>query len=118
MQEAPVIRLRGVSVRFGPQSVLSGIDLDIGRRQTVCIIGESGCGKTVLLKLIVGLLKPTEGEVLFEDTPLHKLGEKELTRIRLRVGFVFQQSALFDSLNVYDNVAFGPRAKGGFTEAD
>lgn len=118
MSESPILRLRGISVRFGPQAVLRGIDLDIGRRQTVCIIGESGCGKTVLLKLIVGLLKPTEGEVLFEETPLNKLGEKELTRMRLRVGFLFQQAALFDSLNVFDNVAFGPRAKGGFNEAE
>ena len=118
MSESPVIRLRGVSVRFGPQAVLRNIDLDIGRHQTACIIGESGCGKTVLLKLIVGLLRPTEGEVLFEDTPLHKLSEKDLTRMRLRVGFLFQQAALFDSLNVFDNVAFGPRAKGGIGEAD
>ena len=81
------------------------------------MIGESGCGKTVLLKLIVGLLRPTEGEVLFEDTPLHRLSERELTRMRLRVGFLFQQAALFDSLTVYDNVAFGPRAKGGLSEA-
>ena len=114
----PVIRLRGVSVQFGTQQVLRSIDLDIGRQQTLCVIGESGCGKTVLLKLIVGLLRPTEGEVLFEDTPLHKLPEHELTRMRLRVGFLFQQAALFDSLNVYDNVAFGLRAKGGMTEAD
>jgi phospholipid/cholesterol/gamma-HCH transport system ATP-binding protein len=105
-----------VSVRFGAQQVLRGIDLDIGRHQTLCVIGESGCGKTVLLKLIVGLLRPTEGEVLFEDTPLQTLSEAELTRMRLRVGFLFQQAALFDSLTVYDNVAFGLRAKGGMTE--
>ncbi|MDB5313944.1 MAG: putative transporter ATP-binding protein [Gemmataceae bacterium] len=116
MSESPVIRLRGVSVRFGRQAVLRGIDLDIGLHQTACVIGESGCGKTVLLKLIVGLLRPTEGEVLFEETPIHRLSEKDLTRLRLRVGFLFQQAALFDSLNVYDNVAFGLRAKGGVTE--
>ncbi len=113
-----VIQLRGVSVQFGPQAVLRGIDLDIGRRQTVCIIGESGCGKTVLLKLIVGLLHPTAGEVTFEESPLSKMNEKEMTRMRLRVGFLFQQAALFDSLNVFDNVAFGPRAKGGMSEAE
>jgi len=118
VSDAPVIQLRGVSVRFGTQAVLRGIDLDIRPHQTVCVIGESGCGKTVLLKLIVGLLRPTEGEVLFENTPLHKLSEGELTRMRLRVGFLFQQAALFDSLNVYDNVAFGLRAKGGVPEAD
>ena len=62
----PVLRLRDVSVRFGKQDVLRGITLDILPHQTLCVIGESGCGKTVLLKLIVGLLHPTEGEVLFE----------------------------------------------------
>ncbi len=113
-----VIQLRGVSVQFGPQAVLRGIDLDIGRRQTVCIIGESGCGKTVLLKLIVGLLKPTSGEVQFENAALHRLNEKEMTSMRLRVGFLFQQAALFDSLNVLDNVAFGLRAKGGMSAPD
>jgi phospholipid/cholesterol/gamma-HCH transport system ATP-binding protein len=118
MSEAPIVRLTGVSVRFGPQAVLRDINLEIGRRQTIAIIGESGCGKTVLLKLIVGLLKPTEGEVLFEETPLARLTEKELTQMRLRVGFLFQQAALFDSLNVFDNVAFGPRAKGGIAETD
>ena len=118
MFELPVIRLQGVSVRFGPQAVLRDINLGVGRRETVCIIGESGCGKTVLLKLIVGLLKPTDGAVLFEEISLNKLTEKELTRMRLRVGFLFQQAALFDSLNVFDNVAFGPRAKGGIPESD
>jgi len=113
-----VVQLKQVSVRFGPQAVLRGIDLDIARHQTVCIIGESGCGKTVLLKLIVGLLKATTGEVLFENALLGNLSEKHLTQMRLRVGFLFQQAALFDSLNVYDNVAFGPRAKGGMSEAD
>jgi phospholipid/cholesterol/gamma-HCH transport system ATP-binding protein len=115
---APIISLRGVGVRFGPQTVLAGIDLDIFPQDTLCVVGESGCGKTVLLKLIVGLLTPTVGEVLFENTPLHKLGEYELTRLRLRVGFLFQQAALFDSLTVFDNVAFGPREKGGRSEAD
>ena len=118
MSDQPVIRLSGVSVRFGRQAVLRGIDLDIGRHQTVCVIGESGCGKTVLLKLIVGLLKPTEGEVFFEDTPLGRLHEKEMAKLRLRVGFLFQQAALFDSLDVFDNVAFGLRAKGGLSEAE
>jgi phospholipid/cholesterol/gamma-HCH transport system ATP-binding protein len=114
----PVIQLRGVSVRFGGHQVLSGIDLAVDPHQTVCVIGESGCGKTVLLKLLVALLRPTDGEVLFEGTPLSKLGERELTAMRLRVGFLFQQAALFDSLTVFENVAFGLKAKGGFADAD
>jgi phospholipid/cholesterol/gamma-HCH transport system ATP-binding protein len=105
-------------MQFGAQPVLAGIDLEIRSQDTLAVIGESGCGKTVLLKLIVGLLKPTTGEVLFENTPLHKLTEHELTRLRLRVGFLFQQAALFDSLTVFDNVAFGLRAKGGLSEPD
>lgn len=118
MSDIPVIQLRAVSVRFGHQPVLTGIDLAIYPHETVAVIGESGCGKTVLLKLIVGLLQPTEGEVLFEGMPLSARSERDLTRLRLRVGFLFQQAALFDSLSVFDNVAFGLRAKGGFTEAD
>ena len=118
MSDTPVIKLRGVGVRFGEHEVLSGIDLAIHAHETLAVVGESGCGKTVLLKLLVGLLKPTEGEVLFEGTALSRLSESELTRLRLRVGFLFQQAALFDSLNVYDNVAFGLRAKGGFSEDD
>lgn len=114
----PIVQLRGVTVQFGAQTVLKGIDLDINPQDTLCVIGESGCGKTVLLKLIVGLLTPTTGEVLLEGKPLHTLSERELTQLRLRVGFLFQQAALFDSLNVFDNVAFGLRAKGGFSEAD
>jgi phospholipid/cholesterol/gamma-HCH transport system ATP-binding protein len=105
-------------MRFGAQTVLAGIDLDIAPQDTLAIIGESGCGKTVLLKLVVGLLKPTEGEVTLEGKPLHTLTERELTQLRLRVGFLFQQAALFDSLNVFDNVAFGLRAKGGVTESE
>ena len=114
----PVLQLRNVSVRFGKQEVLQDITLDILPHQTLCVIGESGCGKTVLLKLIVGLLQPTEGEVLFEGQSVGKMTETELTQMRLRVGFLFQQAALFDSLNVYDNVAFGLRAKGGLKEAE
>ena len=118
MSDAAVVELRGVGVRFGAQQVLAGIDLAIRPHQTVAVIGESGCGKTVLLKLIVGLLRPTEGDVLFEGTRLASLSDHDLTRLRLRMGFLFQQAALFDSLNVFDNVAFGLRAKGGVPEAE
>jgi len=118
MSDTPIIEFHNVGMRFGTQQVLAGIEFAILPHQTVCIIGESGCGKTVLLKLVVGLLKPTEGEVRFEGTPVHRLSERALTRMRLRVGFLFQQAALFDSLNVFDNVAFGLRAKGGMREAE
>ncbi len=104
-----IIELRGCDMGFRAQHVLRGIDLSIARGQTVCVIGESGCGKTVLLKLMIGLLRPTAGQVLFDGHDLATLSEAELTRLRLRFGFLFQLAALFDSLTVYDNVAFGPR---------
>ena len=112
----PLIRLQNVSVRFGRQQVLSRLSLDVFPHETIALIGESGCGKSVLLKLIVGLLAPTEGEVLFEGRPVGGRSERERAAMRLRVGFLFQQSALFDSLTVYENVAFGLRAKGVATE--
>ena len=112
----PIVALRNVTVRFGAQTVLSGLTLDIHANETLCLIGESGCGKSVTLKLVVGLLRPTSGEVLFQGRSVAGMSERELTAMRLRVGFLFQQAALFDSLSVYDNVAFGPRAKGGKSE--
>ena len=104
-----LIELRGVSMRFRTQSVLRALNLTIHRGETVCIIGESGCGKTVLLKLIIGLLHATEGTVWFDGQDVAHLGGKDLIKLRLRFGFLFQMAALFDSLTVYDNVAFGLR---------
>ncbi len=100
-----------MSVQFGPQRVLHAVDLAIGKGQTLVVIGESGCGKTVLLKLIIGLQRPSVGRVTFDSRVLADLPERELTRQRLRFGFLFQNAALFDSLTVYDNVAFGLRAQ-------
>jgi phospholipid/cholesterol/gamma-HCH transport system ATP-binding protein len=105
----PLIRFDGVSMQFGSQRVLQDIALDVPRGQTLVVIGESGCGKTVLLKLIIALLRPTAGRVVFDGRVLADLGDRELTRQRLRFGFLFQGAALFDSLTVYDNVAFGLR---------
>jgi phospholipid/cholesterol/gamma-HCH transport system ATP-binding protein len=98
-----------VSMRFRQQSVLRDISLTIDRGQTVCIIGESGCGKTVMLKLMIGLLRPSSGVVKFDGRDLSKLKEQEIVKVRLRFGFLFQNAALFDSLTIFDNVAFGPR---------
>jgi phospholipid/cholesterol/gamma-HCH transport system ATP-binding protein len=89
--------------------VLRDVDLTIRRGETLCVIGESGCGKTVLLKLIIGLIRPTSGRILFDGADVNRLGGKELVKLRLRFGFLFQSAALFDSLTVYDNVAFGLR---------
>ena len=111
-----ILELTGVSMRFRQHQVLRDINIDIPQGQTLCIIGESGCGKTVTLKLLIGLIRPTTGTVHFDGRDLAKLSDKELTRVRLRFGFLFQMAALFDSLTIFDNVAFGPREHGVFDE--
>jgi phospholipid/cholesterol/gamma-HCH transport system ATP-binding protein len=116
--DRPLISLEQVSMRFGSQQVLHAIDLQAQRGQTLAVIGESGCGKTVLLKLIIGLLRPTVGRVVFDGQVLVDLREKQLVQQRLRFGFLFQGAALFDSLSVYDNVAFGLRAQGRRPETE
>ena len=97
---------RELCVQFGRQPVLRNITLAIPRGQTLAVIGESGCGKTVLMKTMIGLIKPTRGEVLFDGQRLDRLSQQELTRQRIRYGFVFQQAALFDSMTIEQNVAF------------
>lgn len=113
-----VLELRDVTQRFGSQTVLSGVNLKVYRGETLVVIGESGCGKSVTLKLMVGLLQPTEGAVLLDRTPLDGRNEYELTRERLRFGFLFQGAALFDSMSVYENVAFGLRQNRILPEKD
>ncbi len=108
-EDQAVIELIDLSMRFRQQSVLREITLTIRRGETVAIIGESGCGKTVMLKLMIALLKPTRGVVKFDSRDMATLAEHELSQTRLRFGFLFQMAALFDSLTIYDNVAFGPR---------
>lgn len=98
-----------LNVSFGRQTVLRDLSLEIREKETLVIVGESGCGKTVLLKCMAGLHKPTSGFVTVQGEQLDRLSERELARFRLRMGFVFQGAALFDSLNVYENIAFGLR---------
>jgi phospholipid/cholesterol/gamma-HCH transport system ATP-binding protein len=115
---APLITFEHAAMQFGPQPVLRDLNVQVRCGETLVVIGESGCGKTVLLKLIIGLLRPTAGRVLFDGKALADLRERDLTAQRLRFGFLFQGAALFDSLSVYDNVAFGLRAKGGHPESE
>jgi len=95
-----------LNVEFGRQAVLRDVQLAVPRGQTLAIIGESGCGKTVFLKSLIGLVKPTKGEVLFDDQNLQNLGDKELVQQRIRFGYLFQNAALFDSMTIGQNVAF------------
>ena len=104
--DVAIIETQGLSIRFGRQIVLHQITLSIPRGQTVAIIGESGCGKTMLLKSLVGLLPATEGTVRFDGCDLKSLSEAELTKLRRRFGFVFQNAALFDSMTIQQNIAF------------
>jgi len=101
-----LVELRAVSVEFGRQQVLRQIDLSVPRGQTLAIIGESGCGKTVLMKTMIALIRPRRGEVWFDGQCLTSMGERALSRQRIRFGFVFQGAALFDSMTVLQNVAF------------
>jgi phospholipid/cholesterol/gamma-HCH transport system ATP-binding protein len=102
----PLVELRDMTVRFGKQIILNRINLSIPRGQTVAVIGESGCGKTMLLKIIVGLARQTSGDVLYDGQNLSELTEVEMTRLRRKFGFVFQNAALFDSMTIGQNVAF------------
>lgn len=114
----PLVKIDDVSVVFDRTRVLRHIDLEIPRGQSLVIIGESGCGKTVLLKSIIGLIKPTSGTVSFDGRDLAKLDDQQLTLARTEIGFVFQNAALFDSLSVGQNVAFPLRQQGKLSEEE
>ena len=101
-----LIELRDVSKRFGRLVVLNGVSLTIEEGQSLVVIGASGSGKSVMLKHIVGLLKPDAGEVWFDGKRVDELGDRELDNVRQQFGFLFQMGALFDSLTVEENVAF------------
>lgn len=104
--ESPIIELRRVSKAFGSQRVLTDVDLAIARGSSTVIIGRSGTGKSVLLKHIVGLLRPDRGEVWYEGQRIDQLSERALGPVRQQISFVFQLNALFDSMSVADNLAF------------
>lgn len=104
-----MIRLVNVGKTFGDKVALHDINLTIEDGETLAIIGGSGSGKSTLLRLLIGLIRPTEGEIWVDDTEISHISEAQLDKIRLRMGMVFQYSALFDSMTVGDNVAFGLR---------
>jgi phospholipid/cholesterol/gamma-HCH transport system ATP-binding protein len=101
-----VISIEGLFKSFENLQVLNGIDLHLNRRENLTVLGKSGSGKSVLLKIIVGLLKPDKGDVFVLGKQVDRLKTTELNALRLRIGFSFQSSALYDSMNVYQNLAF------------
>jgi phospholipid/cholesterol/gamma-HCH transport system ATP-binding protein len=105
----PTIEIRGLSKRFGKKVVLDGLDLTVPRGKNTVVIGGSGTGKSVLIKCVVGLLRADAGEVLIDGEDVTKMDERELVRVRKKFGMLFQGSALFDSMDVEDNVAFALR---------
>ena len=113
-----LIRVDRLHVSFAGHHVLRDLNLNIRRGETLVIIGESGCGKTVLLKTLIGLIRPSEGNIFLDGKDLAALNEKELTRQRIRFGFLFQQAALFDSLTVAQNIAFPLRQHGNYRAAE
>jgi phospholipid/cholesterol/gamma-HCH transport system ATP-binding protein len=116
--DRPLVQVRDLSMRFGRQGVLRNIDLTIPRGQSLVVIGESGCGKTVLLKTLIRLVVPTRGSVHFDGQDLSELSEKELTGQRIRCGYVFQNAALFDSMTIGQNVSFPLRQHTNLTDRE
>jgi phospholipid/cholesterol/gamma-HCH transport system ATP-binding protein len=107
--EPPALELREVLKRFEGHAVIRGVNLAIRPREAMTIIGGSGAGKSVLLRLMIGLIKPDAGRILVEGQDIVPLRERELLRVRRQLGMIFQGSALFDSMSVGDNVAFALR---------
>lgn len=105
-KDETVISIKGLYKSFDELDVLKGVNLDVFKGENVAVLGKSGSGKSVLIKIIVGLLRPDKGEVIVLGKEVDKLAGKELDDLRLRIGFSFQSSALYDSMNVYQNLAF------------
>ncbi len=110
-----MIEVRELKKSFGPQPILDGVSFGIEKGESLVIIGRSGGGKSVLLKHIIGLLRPDSGQVLIDDEDITRMNERELIRVRSKFGMVFQGAALFDSMSVADNVSFALRRQKKFT---
>jgi phospholipid/cholesterol/gamma-HCH transport system ATP-binding protein len=108
----PMISVRSLVKRIGQQEILRGVTLDVAHGETLAIIGRSGGGKSVLLKHLIGLMKPTDGEIWVDGQSIIALTERQLSAIRQKVGILFQGAALFDSMTVAENVAFPLREAG------
>src|SRR4030042_6991978 len=113
-----MIEVKGVHKSFGDLKVLTGVDLQIPKGQITVILGRSGVGKSVLLKHIIGLIRPDRGRIWIDGVDITLLGDKDLTEMRKKFGMLFQDAALFDSMNVGANVAFPLREPPKLNEED
>ena len=111
-----MIEVKNLSKSFGAQKVLDGLNLVCNKYETTAIIGRSGEGKSVLLKHFIGLLRPDSGSVMLDGKDITKFSDKDLKKIRARFGYLFQDSALFDFFNVYENISFPLREHTNFSE--
>lgn len=118
MERKSLIRLEDVEKAYNGTAVLRGVTLDVYPGETLCVIGGSGCGKTVTLKHMIGLERPDAGRVMFDGRDLSAVPTKEMPKLRARFGMVFQGGALFDSLDVGENVAFPLREHTHYSDAD
>jgi len=113
-----MIEIKNLKKSFGDKKVLNGVNLDIIKGETLVIIGKSGCGKSVMLKHILGLMTPDEGDVIIEGQNLRGMKRKDLYAIRKKFGFLFQGAALFDSMNVEENVGLGLRENKRYSDKE
>ena len=113
-----MIEARQLKKSFGPQRVLDGVDLRVEKGESVVIIGRSGGGKSILLKHLIGLLRPDEGDVIIDGESIAEMNERQLLKVRRKFGMLFQGAALFDSLTVAENVAFVFQREGKLTEPE
>ena len=113
-----MIEIRGLHKSFGALKVLQGVDLQIPKGKITVIVGRSGVGKSVLLKHLIGLIRPDRGRIWIDGVDVTQLGERELNELRKKFGMLFQEAALFDSLNVGENVAFPLREHTKLGEKD
>jgi phospholipid/cholesterol/gamma-HCH transport system ATP-binding protein len=113
-----MIELRAVHKRFGKQVVLNGVDFEVREGETVALMGPSGTGKSVLLKHVIGLIKPDSGTIIVDGKDVAHLKRKELSELRSNIGYVFQNGALFDSMDVFENVRLGITDEDKFRDLD
>ncbi len=118
MENKGIISVRQLKIAFGPKEVLSSVDFDVFQGETVAIIGPSGSGKSTIMKVLTGLLPPTAGSVVIDSQETCSFSEEQWDELRKEMGVVFQYSALFDFLDVGENVAFGLRRYFNLTEEE